>query len=183
MKMMKRTIPILHSACRAICFFFFILLFSFIYISCTANNKNVYRYAGGELRLDVVNDSLSIIRHLAPDGHELSSFRLPYPTYRFCCGDLSGDGLPEIGVGVIKSTRFSPEPDKRLFIFHLTDGRLIRPLWMGSHVSGRLLDFHFTHDETGRHGTYVVTTEQCAADSIVHRTYKLSAFGLKSFSL
>ncbi len=152
-------------------------VFLLLFAACSAGEKeNVYRYAAGEIRLDVVNDSLSIIRHLAKDGREVSAFSLPYPTYRFCCGDLTGDGIPEIGVGVIKPTRFSPQPDKRLFLFHLTEGRLIRPLWMGSHVGARLDDFRFD-------GPLIRTTERDASDSLIHRTYKLSSFGIKPVNL
>ena len=152
-------------------------VFLLLFAACSAGDREgVYRYADGEIRLDVVNDSLSILRNFAKDGREVSAFRLPYPTYRFCCGDLTADGIPEIGVGVIKPTRFSPQPDKRLFLFHLTEGRLIRPLWMGSHVGARLDDFRFD-------GTLIRTTERDASDSLIHRTYKLSSFGIKPVSL
>ena len=164
-----------HFTGRATYYSFFILHFSFIFAACS-EGENVYRYADGEIRLDVISDSLSILRHCLADGSEVSSFELPYPTFRFCCDDLTGDGIPEIGVGVIKGTRFSPEPDKRLFLFHLTDGRLIRPLWMGSHVGARLDDFRFDD-------ALIRTVERGSADSLIHRTYKLSSFGLKPVSL
>ena len=175
--MKNKMFPTRHTTGKAIYFSFLILHFSFLLLACSSGDREgVYRYADGEIRLDVVNDSLSILRHFAKDGREVSAFRLPYPTYRFCCGDLTADGIPEIGVGVIKPTRFSPQPDKRLFLFHLTEGRLIRPLWMGSHVGARLDDFRFD-------GTLIRTTERDASDSLIHRTYKLSSFGIKPVSL
>jgi hypothetical protein len=173
-KMKHKMSRLQHLTGKAIYSSFFFLFFSFA--ACNERD-NVYRYAEGEIRLDVINDSLSILRHCLTDGREVSSFKLPYPTFRFCCGDLTGDGIPEIGVGVIKRTRFSPETDKRLFLFHLTDGRLIRPLWMGSHVGARLDDFRFGDDALIR------TIEHNATDSLIYRTYKLSSFGLKPVSL
>ena len=153
----------------------FLLLITLLLAACTGNRDNIYRYAGGEIRLESMGDS-SIIRHIPCDGRAPSEFPLPYPTFRLSCGDLTGDGIPEIGVGVIKCTRFSPEPDKRLFLFHLTDGNLIRPLWMGSHVGGRLDDFHIGN-------ALIHTDEHNAADSTFHRTYKLTSFGIKPVAL
>ena len=59
----------------------------------------------GEIRLEHIHDSLSVLRHFI-DGTEVSEWELPYPVYRFDCGDLTGDGTPEIAVGVIKPTRY-----------------------------------------------------------------------------
>ena len=58
----------------------------------------------GEIRLEHIHDSLSVLRHFI-DGTEVSEWELPYPVYRFDCGDLTGNGTPEIAVGVIKPTR------------------------------------------------------------------------------
>ena len=55
----------------------------------------------GEIRLEHIHDSLSVLRHFI-DGTEVSEWELPYPVYRFDCGDLTGDGTPEIAVGVIE---------------------------------------------------------------------------------
>ena len=171
---MKNNKMLFCSHCSKICFF---LGFSFLLSACTDGKETVYRYAGGEIRLETAGDSLSILLHI-PRGSDAnpSEFQLPYPTFRLSCGDLTGDGIPEIGVGVIKRTRFSPEPDKRLFLFHLTDGNLIRPLWMGSHVGGRLDDFYISD-------ALIHTDEHNAADSTFHRTYKLTSFGIKPVAL
>ena len=61
---------------------------------------------------------------------------LPYPVYRMETGDV--DAL----VGVIKATRFYPEKGRRLFIFKNYEG-LVRPMWLGSKLGGKLQDFHF----------------------------------------
>jgi hypothetical protein len=85
---------------------------------------------------------------------------LPYPVYRMETGDVDGNGTIEALVGVIKSTRFYPEKGRRLFIFKNYEG-LVRPMWLGSKLGGKLQDFHF-HDglvrslETNAKGQYTV---------------------------
>lgn len=69
-------------------------------------------------------------------------WKLSYPVYRMETGDVDGNGTIEALVGVIKSTRFYPEKDRRLFIFKNYKG-LIRPMWLGSKLGGKLQDFHF----------------------------------------
>jgi hypothetical protein len=67
---------------------------------------------------------------------------LPYPVYRMETGDVDGNGTVEALVGVIKPTRFYPEKGRRLFIFKNYKG-LIRPMWLGSKLGGKLQDFYF----------------------------------------
>ena len=67
---------------------------------------------------------------------------LPYPVYRMETGDVDGNGTVEALVGVIKATRFYPEKARRLFIFKNYEG-LVRPMWLGSKLGGKLKDFHF----------------------------------------
>ena len=57
-------------------------------------------------------------------------------------GDVDGNGTVEALVGVIKATRFYPEKGRRLFIFKNYEG-LVRPMWLGSKLGGKLQDFHF----------------------------------------
>ena len=77
----------------------------------------------------------------------LNEFRLPYPVYRFCTGDVNGDGSPDALVGVVKRTRFHHEMGRRIFIFKQVDGK-VRPLWMGSKLGGILQDFRVVEDES-----------------------------------
>lgn len=66
--------------------------------------------------------------------------RLPYPVYRYCTGDVDGDGKEDALVGVIKKTRFHREMGRRIFIFKEVNGKA-RPLWLGSKLGGILQDF------------------------------------------
>ena len=90
----------------------------------------------------------------------LNDWRLPYPVYRFCTGDVDGDGSEDALVGVVKATRYHKEIGRRVFIFHLVNGKA-RPLWMGSKLGGTLQDFRFVDGlvrslETTADGRYVV---------------------------
>jgi hypothetical protein len=97
-------------------------------------------------RLERRTDSLSVLLLETCDATgrvvRTDRWRLPYPVYQWCEGDVDGDGLAEAFVGVVKRTRFSTEMDRRLFVFHNVKGH-IRPLWMGTRLGGRLVDFRF----------------------------------------
>ena len=61
-----------------------------------------YRCAMGEgiLRLVSVTDSTNRIEHLRGDS-VVDSWALDYPVYRFTCGDLTGDSIPEGKTAII----------------------------------------------------------------------------------
>lgn len=100
----------------------------------------------------------------------LGDWRLPYPVYRFQTGDVDGDGREDAMVGVVKGTRFYPEPARRLFIFKSVKGKA-RPLWLGSKLGGRLEDFRFRN---GR-----IRALETTADSLwVVSDYRWSGFGM-----
>ena len=87
-------------------------------------------------------------------------FTLNYPVYRFCTGDVDGDGSMDALVGVIKKTRFHQEEGRRIFIFKQVDGK-VRPLWLGSRLGAELVDFRFVDGciralETDGKGKYAV---------------------------
>ena len=93
-------------------------------------------------RLTQQGDSLSTLIIHTDSTH--SEWPLPYPVYRFCTGDVDGDGSEDTLVGVVKATRFHPEIGKRIFIFKNYHGK-VRPLWLGSKLGGILEDFHFAN--------------------------------------
>lgn len=126
-----------------------------------------------KIKLNQCSDSLSILELYLDDSIK-STWSLKYPIYKFDHGDVNGDGIPEIAIGLIKTTRFDPKPDKRLFLFRITDDYYIRPLWLGSRVSQPLEDFRLTGDsvmirtiEKEQNGTYLVAE------------YKYKGFGLE----
>lgn len=108
--------------------------------------------------LQVENDSLAYL--VLTTDSTTDRWRLAFPVYRMCVGDVDGDGSPDAMVGVVKTTRFDSNKARRLFIFKNYKGR-IRPLWMGSQLGGILHDFRFTDGrvvslQTTTDGQYVV---------------------------
>ena len=138
-----------------------------------------FRYSStigeGVLRLVAVTDSTNRIEHLKGDS-VVDTWKLDYPVYRFTCGDMTGDSIPEVLVGTIKATRYRPEKDKRLFIFHLYKGQFIRPLWLGSRVGCPLIDFKV---ETDSIPNLVHTWEHKDNGDTIEVLYQLKGFGLK----
>ncbi|MGP1492221.1 MAG: hypothetical protein ACTTJJ_02310 [Prevotella fusca] len=135
--------------------------------------------------LETVNDSLSWLCLIpatevetAKTGHSrkgkgmmaIAKWKLPYPVYQLATGDVNGDGKEEALVGVIKPTRFYPQPARRLFIFKQVNGK-IRPMWMGSRVGGILCDFRFIKP-------YVRTLQATTDEKYVVADYIWDDFGL-----
>ena len=83
-------------------------------------------------------DSLHILKLDTDSTH--CEWTLKFPVYRFCTGDIDGDGIEEAMVGVIKPTRFIHQTDKRLFIYKNYKGNIQR-MWMGSKIGGQIIDF------------------------------------------
>lgn len=152
-----------------------LVLLSLVLAACHSTPSESFQWDGGVVCLDRIHDSLSFIRY-ERQGKELSSWRLPYPVYRFDWGDVNTDGVPEIAVGVTKSTRFFPHPDKRLFLFKLYQGKHIRPLWLGSHVAYRLDDFSIERDSVP---ALIHTIEHQNDSTVIHAFYRQQGFGIK----
>ena len=93
-----------------------------------------------QFKLDYNTDSTAVLRLVNDSGSCTSTWQLPYPVYRFATADINGDGSTDAVVGVFKSSRYFPEPSRRVFIFKNFDGD-VRPLWLGSRLGGELIDF------------------------------------------
>jgi len=130
------------------------------------------------ISLERVSDSLSKIKVktlIGGDTVHVSTFRLPYPVYRFDVGDVTGDGVPEIAVGVIKTTLYHPVMAKRPFLFKINEDGDVRKLWMGSRVSQPLEDFVLTKGETPAR---VMTIELEQSGKFLVAVYRYQGFGL-----
>ena len=152
----------------------FIIILSFsILVSCGGQDSESFKTDYGTLALRRISDTLNIIEHFDGDS-VISQWELRFPVYRFDYGDLNGNGVNEIVVGVTKKTRYWEEGN-RLFIYKLYNGRLIRPLWLGSRLGGDILDFHVNRSTKP---AQIITTEDFK-DSIVTAVYSLGGFGLR----
>ena len=147
-----------------------------IFCSCHDNNRFEWKVAQKhmEVSLNKESDSLYVI-HLDTDRPSHSTWKLPYPVYQFDYGDITGNGVPEIIVGVIKPTRFDPKPDKRLFIYRIADEAYIRPLWLGSRVAQPFEDFRIIREETP---TRIRTLERERSGNFLVAEYIWRGFGL-----
>ena len=143
--------------------------------SCARNSVEICRTDFGRVVLVDGGDSTAAILHIADTGDTLSVWPLRHAVYHYDYGDVNGDGLPEIVVGVIKKTRYWRTEDNRLFIFKLFDGQLIRPLWLGSRLGCPIVTFRIERDSTPAR---IISTEQCG-DSVVRAMYRIKGFGPK----
>ncbi len=160
-----------------------VFLFTFC-LSCAAQENSAFKRTFSYTRQDgrkttvklkTISDSLSVIQYFI--GRKKSDeWQLKYPVYQFDCGDINGDSIPEIAVGVIKKTRYSHFVGKRLFIFKLFDEEVIRPFWLSSRLSHELLDFRIEQLEKG---SFIRTVEKNTNGEILELRYKTSGFGLK----
>jgi hypothetical protein len=149
----------------------------FLLVGCHEEKNRFVWEADGkrtEVELEKKNDSLYIL-HLHTDRPTHTTWELPYPVYRFDCGDVTGDGVPEIAVGVIKPTRFDPKPRKRLFLYRIADDTYIRPLWLGSRVAQPLEDFRIS---PAKHPVRIRTMERERDGRFLVAEYRWRGFGL-----
>lgn len=152
-----------------------LILVSFLMQGCSKSYDTSFEYDEGLVKLEMKNDSLSYLRYIKEE-QIISTIVLPYPVYQFDWGDVNNDGLPEVVVGVIKSTYFFPKKDKRLFIYHLDGDGQLSPMWLGSRVSCQLLDFKVERDSVPA----LVHTLELGADSNLYEVmYEQRGFGLR----
>ena len=148
------------------------MLGSWAYQNCPDD----YTYQRSDGRQAVISlrdgDSTAVIEYRV-DGELLSEWEIRHKVFRFCCGDMTGDGIPEIAVGVIKPTRYSPDERKRLWLLKLYEEELIRPLWLSSRLSHRLEDFSIEPDGT------ILSSEVEEDGTPVKVRYRYRGFGLK----
>ena len=136
--------------------------------ACAEPDENRFRTAPGKFFLSVLpdGDTLDVSLHAGSEtgtvivarrrgaGGVLSARRyLSFPVTRAECADITGDGIPELLLGVIKKTRFDRRARLRLFVYAVHGGA-VRPLWLGSRLGMPLRDFTVLR----RNGRTVIAT-------------------------
>lgn len=92
-------------------------------------------------------------------------------------GDIDGDGIDEISIGVYKETIFHPVMAKRPFIYSFSDNTLLAK-WRGSRLSRPFTDYTFYDiDEDGV--DEIISIEITENEKMLINSYKWIGFGIE----
>lgn len=148
-------------------------------------NKVTNRFGPLQIRDSSFQGSVTLEKLHALTGYRLIvrdgrtgmkiNLHIKYPVYRFDAADINQDGNTDILVGVVKTTHFDPHSRRRLFILQISNG-LIKPLWLGSRVCLRLIDFKCIQI---KRRTHILTIEQDQNGSFCNGIYQWQNFGLQ----
>jgi len=69
-----------------------------------------------------------------------------YNAWKIDLLDVDNDNVPELIVGVNKSTRYFDKEENRIFVFNV-DGTYIYPKWLGSKIGNPIVDFKIDKDK------------------------------------
>lgn len=102
-----------------------------------------------------------------------------FDPWKISIGDVDGDGIDDISIGVYKESPLHPVMAKRPFIYNYTDGDL-KPLWRGSRLSRPFTDYDLIDiDFDGM--DELISIEILADDRRVINTYKWKGFGFEGY--
>jgi poly-gamma-glutamate synthesis protein (capsule biosynthesis protein) len=133
------------------------------YLKASVSLKKLNHQKG--YRLEVLNDSTK----------KLDALKIEHPIFHFELFDIDQDEQTNILIGVIKKTHFEPVLEKRINILRIDDGQ-IRPLWLGSKVCFKLIDFKGIKI---KEKNYILTLEQDSFEIYYVGLYEWQGFGLR----
>lgn len=99
--------------------------------------------------------------------------------WKVSLGDVDGNGVDEISIGVYKESPLHPVMAKRPFIYSFIDGE-IQPKWRGSRLSRPFMDYNF-YDIDGDGIDELISIEILKGGSNLINTYKWKGFGFEGF--
>jgi hypothetical protein len=95
--------------------------------------------------------------------------------------DVDGDGRIDIAVGIVKPTRYIPQPHKTLWIFGIREGHFTRK-WLGSTMGRPLLEFCFA-TSSSKGGQPLFTLERNLENRVALSRYYWSGFGFRKLPI
>ncbi len=102
--------------------------------------------------------------------------KLDWKPWALQIADVDGDGHVDVAVGIVKRTRYLPQPHTCLWIFGVRDGKFTRK-WLGSTMGRPLLEFGFGESEKG--GAPLFTLERTLEGKVALSRYRWSGFGFR----
>ncbi len=99
--------------------------------------------------------------------------------WKIAIGDVDGDGVDEISIGVYKESPLHPVMAKRPFIYSFIDGEM-QPKWRGSRLSRPFIDYNF-YDIDGDEIDELVGIEILQDGRNLINIYKWKGFGFEGF--
>lgn len=133
-------------------------------------NKAPFHKFGSEVIIyRGINDMTEVYRE---DFSELKPWKID-------TGDVDGDGIYEVSVGVYKETIFHQIMDKRPFIYSYRDNRLL-PKWRGSRLSRPFTDYIF-YDLDMDDSDEIISIEILEDGKLILNSYKWIGFGIEGF--
>lgn len=163
-----------------------ILLFLFVRLQAIAIEKPILiqslKYSDDSLSRQAFlykerDDKFIIILNTYQNGVKTDSSKIfiNHPVKNFFYADVNGDGINDIGVGVVKSTRFDKRFRLRPFFYQVSKNKLA-PLWLGSKLGDYILDFKPVREKSN---TYIMSLERGDNNKYNVILFKWQSFGFK----